>query len=539
MKEEAMETGDMNNTLLFENILNITDQETLKHYLFENGCRTPEKKAFEWYDEKTDSITGVTYEQLMQDILSLGTEMYANDFKGKTVALIGGTNYNWVLLFLTVMCGKMTVVPLDPNLGISELEKRIGHCEADIVFCDESIDFYQHASLSENVRLIGLTETMMFRDHGTALLKQGNTLYTEERVGGKDDVLMIFTSGTGGKMKAAVIRQENLIQEREVWYGLEFDKSKCLILLPLYHIAGIGDLRGTLLVGTTAFFGSGIKRLLEDFQYVKPVNCFVVPAQAQLLAGILEGKDPEMAKKLLGGRLFAVRTSGAPLTPKMRELFTQHQIDVTSDYGMTETCGPVSVSLKKNGKVFSKPGSVGHILDKLDVKIADPDEKGRGEILIGGPSVFTGYFHDPEETVKILKDGYIYTGDVGYIDEDRYLYIVGRKKNIIVLSNGENVIPEELEKNILSIDAVKECIVFEKNDKLAVRIYVEADLDDADDEERQAYTEQHRKELEKGIREEIRRINTDLPHYKRIGIVEFSKDPLPKTATGKLLREVH
>jgi long-chain acyl-CoA synthetase len=175
----------------------------------------------------------------------------------------------------------------------------------------------------------------------------------------------------------------------------------------------------------------------------------------------------------------------------------------------------------KDGKIFSKEGSVGHILDCIDVRVDTPDENGCGEVIISGISIFDGYFEDPEETEKILRDGWLHTGDIGRIDEDRYLYIVGRSKNILILSNGENIIPEELEKAVSAIPEVKECLVFKKDEKLAVRIY--------------AGTPEP--ELEKHLSDEVRKLNRTAPAYKQIRIVELAAEPLPKTSTGKLKRE--
>lgn len=142
-------------------------------------------------------------------------------------------------------------------------------------------------------------------------------------------------------------------------------------------------------------------------------------------------------------------------------------------------------------------------------------------MIISGISVFDGYFEDQEETEKILRDGWLHTGDIGRIDEDRYLYIVGRSKNILILSNGENIIPEELEKAVSAIPVVKECLVFKKDEKLAVRIY--------------AGTPEP--ELENHLKDEVRKLNGTMPAYKQIRIVELAAEPLPKTATGKLKRE--
>ena len=497
-------------------------EETLKHYLFLNGLRHPEKPAYEWFDEEQGRVTGVTYRELISDIMALGTVFYRRGWKGQTLGLIGRTGYPWVLVFLTCICSDMVVLPLDPGLDALELLRRLRHCRTALVMSDEGI----RSALVElpdhdGLECCSLSSVESLLKEGRALLESGACGWADDFVQDKQPALMIFTSGTGGKMKAAVIRQENLTAERLVWKGLEADKSKCLLTLPLFHIAGIGDLRGTLLVGTTAYLSGGLKYLLREYAYVRPVTTFMVPAQAELICNLLRGRSPEEGKQMLGGQLVALRTSGAPMPENMRSLFASWDIDITSDYGMTETCGPVSVSVMRDGRLYSKPGSVGRILDCLDVRIDAPDDNGHGEIIISGRSVFNGYFEDSEETEKILKDGWLYTGDVGYIDDDRYLFIVGRKKNVIVLPSGENIIPEELEREISGLPDVKECLVYEKDGSLAARVYAgETDS-----------------ETESRLRNEIDALFRSGPSYRRLRFIELSPVPLPKTATGKLKRE--
>ena len=199
-------------------------------------------------------------------------------------------------------------------------------------------------------------------------------------------------------------------------------------------------------------------------------------------------------------------------------MFIKYDIKVTSDYGMTETTGPVSVSMEKDGRIFSKEGSVGHILDCLEVKVDNPDENGYGEILISGQCVFDGYYKDKEETDSMLIDGWLHTGDIGYIDEDRFLFIVGRKKNVIILSSGENVIPEEIEKLLYGIPEVEECLVYEKDQSIAAKIFCKGTA-----------SRQY-------IEGKVDKINAFLPSYKRISIIDMEAEPLPKTMSGKIRR---
>lgn len=505
---------------LFADVSENSDTETFRHYLYLAGRACPDKAAVEWRDPKGNGMVSVTYRELMLSIAALGTALYSAGLQDKKAALIGKTEYSWVLAFLTMVCSSITVIPLDPNAETEELRRRLRFCDAELCFAGEDTDFFLERE-GAGIQVIGLDSLEELVQNGKKLLKEGSRIWTDSRLSQKEEAIMLFTSGTGGIMKAAVLRQENFTLERLVWEGLEAGKSSCLITLPLYHVAGLGDLRGSLMTGTTAVLSSGLKYLLEEYAYAKPRVGFMVPAQAMLLYGIISGKDPETGRKLLGGNFAAIRATGAPLPENVRECFASYGVKVTSDYGMTETAGPVSVSVMKDGEIFSKPGSVGHILDCLDVTVENPDENGAGEIVISGQCVFSGYYKDPERTEEVLRDGKLYTGDIGFIDEDRFLFIIGRKKNIIILSNGENVIPEELEKLIYTIPEVRECLVYGKGDRIGAKIRSDSE----------------RKDLKEYLEAEVRKINAALPRYKQIGIIEIADKPLEKTPSGKIKRK--
>ena len=506
------------NKKIFEKKLSNCENETLSYFFFQNALRVPDKKAFEWFDEEKGKVVGISYDELFRDITGLGTALYGLSYRKKTIALIGDRSYEWVLSFLTMVCSNAIVVPMDPKLETKELIERIKFSDAQVCIADDTLKLWSSGDLPGNLKMHKMSEIMDMTAGGLEEVLRGNEEWISDPICNKQQVVMMFTSGTGGKNKAALIRQENFTLERYVWSGLEMENNTCLITLPLYHIAGIGDLRGTLLVGTTAYLSSGLRHLLKEYAYARPRIGFMVPAQAMLLYEVLSGKDKEEARALIGGNFSAIRATGAPLPDKIREMFKSYDIKVTSDYGMTETCGPVSVSMVKDGEIFSKEGSVGHIIDCLDVFVENPDENGCGEIVISGQCVFDGYYKDPEQTQAILRDGKLYTGDIGRIDEDRFLFIVGRKKNVIILSSGENVIPEELENMIYKVPEVKECLVFQKDDAIVAKVYCGSEAD-----------------AEK-VESDIKLLNKKLPSYKQIRSILLQDTPLEKTSSGKIRR---
>ena len=505
-------------TKLLERACGCFERETSAHYFFENGMRHPGRHAYEWHDPEQDNVAYITYGGLMTQIAALGSELYRQGCRGKTMALIGKTSYPWVLFFLTALCSDMVVVPLDSSLSDEELTKRLRHCRADMVVT-ESKESLADVEI-QGIRRLSFTETRRLLKAGNDLLAAHESDWMGTPVREKQICLMMFTSGTGGRMKVAMLRQENLTMERYVWRDLLNSKDKSLLLYPLSHIAGIGHLRGTLFTGSTTYLSAGFRELLRELAYVKPTIVFVVPAQATLLLEILKGDSVEEGRRRLGGNLRGIVNKGAPLPESMRERFSHYGIDITSEYGLTECCGGVTCSCVRNGRLWSKTGSVGMVIEGINVRIELPDEQGVGEVLIRGQNVFDGYFEDETETKAILKDGVIHTGDIGYLDEDRFLYIVGRKKNVMVLSSGENVIPEELEAELYQIPNVKECLVYEKDGAVAAKVFT--GVLGAGEEER--------------LNIALRSLNRSIPGYKRIQKLELISEPLPKTSSGKIVR---
>lgn len=512
---------------IIQEVINNTDQDTVKYYFFNHVLEHPQKRLFEWINKSTMEFDGITYADFANQVINIGSALYHKGYKGKKIALCGVSDDRWIKLFCTVLFVDAIIIPIDPALSQDDLVKRLKFVEADVLFTDRSnLDDLKSQLKNTTIFDISIVDELLAK--GQELICSGDHSFADIKVHNEDTTLMIFTSGTGGKIKAAMLSQEGLTLEKNVWEGMGITGYTCFIVLPLFHIAGIGDLRGVLLTGGTAVISQGLKYLLQEYAYAKPYCCFMVPAQANFIYKVLEDKDYESAHKILGGNFNTFRTSGAPLPERLRDLFNKFDIQITSDYGMTETTGPVSVAINKDGRIYSKKGSVGHILDALDVRIDNPDENGCGEVIISGKCLFKGYYNDPEETEKILYDGYIHTGDIGRIDEDGFLYIVGRKKNIIILSSGKNIIPEELEKKVSSIKEVTECLIFEKADAVAVRVY--------SDRLNILSSEEDIKELESVIWENVRTINKSLQSYERIQDVEISLEPLKKTSTGKIMR---
>ena len=497
------------------------DGETFRKYFLGNVFKTPEKTAVEWRDSKTGAIRSLSYWELAKKATALAAYLYEEGCAGQTVAIAADKSAEWIFACVACFTYGITFVPIDQTCGSSEIIHRVSFCQAYLLFTDSAHCLrdacpsgVKEICLEDMKRLIAKGEEHIAR--GTAF--SAHDLSRKET----DRSLMIFTSGTGGKTKCAVLLEKNLTPERFLWTGIGLDRYPCLSLLPFCHVAGIKDIIGALITGTSIFVGSDIRYLIDDYLYVQPVCVTLVPLQAKFYAKLLEGKSAEQARDILGSRIKVLRLVGAPVSESLRELYAQWDIEIHSNYGLSETCGTLSCSYRRNGKIYSKPGSVGRVIDGVDVKIDKPDANGNGEILVKGQIVFDGYLNDAEETAAVFSGEWLKTGDIGHMDEDRCLYIRGRKKNIIVLSNGENIVPEELERKIAEFPYVKECLVFEEGGMLCVRVV----LDPGENFECRRAT----------VEDALRNLNKELPFFMRLEKTEITDVPLLKTASGKIIR---
>ena len=488
------------NTQALLNIARRGDGETLRRLFFQNAEICPDKPAFVLdYGRATR-----TYAEFLSEVAAVGEYGYAMGWRGKRVALVGVNSYASVLCQTACFCGNVTAACLDHTLGIDEIRARVARCGADVVLCDP----VSVPDAPED----WLTFSQVVND---ALASRKDAGWAEDRVSPTAPALILFSSGTGGRTKAALLSQQSLCVERFVKQRLTGREHRGLIHLPMYHIIGIGDINGDLQMGNTMYLSVGFSSLLRELQYWKPRCISMVPAQAIFLAELLRGKSPDEGRALLGGTLNAIRTAGAPLPDAVVDTMARFGIDITSEYGLTEAAGPVAVSILRNGRLWRKPGSVGKILEGVGVEIEPVGDTELGEIVIRGQSVFDGYLGDEAATREVLSGGALHTGDLGRIDADGYLYIAGRLKNLIILSSGENIIPEELEAELLCLDGIRECRVRQQDDQIAADIYAED---------------------EAAARASVRRFNRENPSFKRIHIVNIRETPLEKTSSGKIRR---
>ena len=551
--------------------------KNIKEIIYNSAKVFSKNIAFIIKHKNGDKVTyeNKTYKNLLEDINSFGTKLYDLGFKNKRIAVVGRNRYEWVVAHLSNLLGGIVSIPLDKELQVDELESCLVRSKADVVVFDEKyIENIEEIKRRNNTNLkeyICMSKNENYKDFwsllkdGKNLLKKGKKEYVSAKIDSYKMAILLFTSGTTDKSKAVMLSQKNIASNVYAMQLVEDFKSTDvnLAFLPFHHIFGSTEMIVMLSAGIATAFPDGLRYVAQNLQEYK-VSIFVgVPLLIEAIYKKIEqevekkGKTKliNKAKKIsnfllkigidvrrklfkevidaLGGSMRFVISGGAPLDKKVAQGFNELGIKLVQGYGLTETA-PV-ISAENHKKV--KYGSIGIPMDNVEVEIVDKDEDGIGELRVKGPNVMLGYYENEEETNKVLKDGWFYTGDLGYFDKDGFLFLTGRRKDMIVLKNGKKVFPEELETLINRLDIVEECIVFgipdekDKNDiKLSVKVVYNKDV------AKEKYPNMSEEELKKVIWEKIKEINKTFPPYKYIKNMILTDEELIKTTTKKVKR---
>ena len=403
-------------------------------------------------------------------------------------------------------------------------------------------------------------------DRGEELLKQGKKDYLNAKIDENAMNILLFTSGTTSNSKAVMLSQKNIASNIYAMQRVEDMRSTDtnIAFLPFHHIFGSTCMIMMLAQGIKTVFPDGLRYIKQNLNEYK-VSLFVgVPVLIEAMyKTIMKEVDKQGKTKLikiamkisnflmkfhidvrrklfkqvldaLGGELRLVISGGAPADPQVSKAFTNLGVNIIQGYGLTETAPVICAETK----VALRNGSVGVPMINDTIEIVDPDKNGIGEIRVKGPNVMLGYYEMPEETKAVLKDGWFYTGDLGYFDKDGFLFITGRNKNMIVLKNGKKVFPEELETLINRIDLVKESMVFglpDEKDKNDVMLSVKIVYNE--EEAKEKYEGKTEKELYEIIWNKIKELNKTFPRYKHIQKMILTKEELIKTTTKKVKRQ--
>ena len=460
-----------------------------------------------------------TFREMRDEVLPIAARMRQDFGRLRHIAIIGSTSYEWLLAFFAIAASDHVSVLLDKRYKPEQLEELLKDSDTEIIIYDRSAE----AAVSEVREKTGEKYQYLALEANTA----GDPLLTEftaDPAGftpdpGEDSLAsLLMTSATTGKMKMVMLSHRNIASLVE--YGSSDDggfgmKDTYLLSLPLTHAFGTLTMLNCFFSGMQLALNHNPAKMLDDCKLYQPTFLMTIPMVLEFLMKKMEmlrakGMPPEKVKELVfGAPVRGISCGGAPINQEVGLKYYDYGFVTRLGYGLTELASLVSV----NYDYRERPGSVGRILGFLDAKIED------GELLLKGPSVMMGYYKNEEETKAVLRDGWLYTGDLAEIDEDGYLFLTGRKKNLIILSNGENISPENIEDLILSDDAIEEAMVYGADDKLcaAVRMHNEADgLEQAN--------------------AVIRAVNAKLPEYSKITRVTVRTEEFPKNALGKIIR---
>jgi len=515
----------------------------------------------------------ITYKQLLEDINKFGTSLYEMGFLNKRIAIIGKNRYEWMLTYLTNMLGNIISVPLDKDLQYGELEDSLIRSKADAIVFDEKLEPMikqiketAKTNLKEYIcmsKLDGYKSIKELIDNGEDLIKQGEKEYINAQIDENAMSILLFTSGTTSKSKAVMLSQRNVASNVYALQCVEDLKEtdRNIAFLPFHHIFGSTCMLWMLGGGAQNAFPDGLRYIKQNLNEYK-VTIFVgVPVLIEAIYKAImkeiekQGKTKliKIATKIsnfllklhidvrrkifkqvldaLGGELRSIVSGGAPADAKIAKGLNDLGIRTIQGYGLTETA-PVIAG--ENCK-YLKYGTVGFPMVNDTIEIVNKDEDGIGEIRVKGPNVMLGYYEMPEETEKVLKDGWFYTGDLGFFDKEGYLTITGRNKNMIVLKNGKKIFPEELETLVNRLDLVEECMVFGLPDKNDVMLSVKVVYNKEIAEEQ--YPGKTEKELKNIIWEQIKKVNNTFPRYKHIQNMILTSEELIKTTTKKVKRQ--
>ncbi len=559
-------------------IYDATEFNNVKEIVYDMAEKFSEKAAFVIKHKENDKVNyeNVSYTRLLEDINKLGTAFFDMGLKGKRVAVIGRNRYEWILTHLANLLGGIVSIPLDKDLQLEELESSIARSKADAIVFDEKIlDKIQEikernkTSLVDFICMSEIDEYKNIKDlikNGEKLIENGKKDYIDFEIDNNKMNILLFTSGTTAMSKAVMLSHRNIASNVYALQCVEDIRptDTNIAFLPFHHIFGSTCIIWTLACGLKNVFPDGLRYIKQNLNEYK-VTIFVgVPLLVESIYKTImkevakQGKTKviktaikvsnfllklhiDIRRKIfkqildaLGGELRFVVSGGAPADPVISKGFNDLGIKTVQGYGLSET-SPVIAGEDEN---HLKAGTVGIPMINDTIEIVDKDENGVGEIRVKGPNVMLGYYEMPELTAEVLKDGWFYTGDLGFFDEDGMLHVTGRNKSLIVLKNGKKVFPEEVEMLVNRLDLVSECMVFgmpNKDDKNDVKLSVKVVFDEQTIKEK--YENKTDKDLYGILWNQIKELNTKFPRYKHIQNLIVSHEELIKTTTKKVKRQ--
>lgn len=535
-----------------------------------------DRAAYVYKTDKPGKFREITYKQFAKDIRSFGTALVNLGLKGKRIAVISDNRYEWCVAYLAVATGTGVIVPLDKALPANEIESLMIRSEVEAIVYSNKYDeimndiknrntsnvkYFISMDLSKKENNIYSQKELI--EQGAKLLEDGNREYLDSEIDAEEMGIMLFTSGTTAMSKAVMLSQRNICANlMDIASVIKLvPEDRMLSFLPLHHTfeCTVGFLY-PISKGSSIAFCEGIRHIADNAKEYQVTAMISVPIlyetmYKKIMKGIeKKGKLETVQKGIkisnfllkfgidirrklfkeiidnLGGKARLFVAGGAALDPTAEKGFNELGVKMLQGYGLTESSPVIAAEDDK----YQRLGSIGKAFPSLDVKIDEPNEEGIGELLVKGPTIMMGYYNNEEATKETLQDGWLHTGDLAKIDKDGFIFISGRKKFVIVLKNGKNIYPEELETLVNKISGVKESFVYGRPEddgdyKICAKIVYDKEIA----ESTYGTTEEKLKEL---IWQEVKKVNKTMPAYKYIREISVTDKDLIKTTTQKIKR---
>ena len=549
----------------------------LRDMLEKSGEAYGDRPAYIFKTEQEGVFKEISHKEFRNDIKALGTKLVNMGLKDKRIAVISENRYEWGIVYLAVVTGTGIIVPLDKSLPDNEIENLIVRSEVEAIFYSKKYDEVMNKIKKENNTKVKYfismdlekEENEVYSEHelikqGKELLESGDREFLDAKIDAEKMSIMLFTSGTTAMSKAVMLSHKNICANlMDIASVIKIDENdRFLSFLPLHHTfeCTVGFLYPISKGGAIAFC-EGIRHIAENIKQYKVTAMISVPILFEsMYKKVMKGIEKkgklktvkkgikisqfllkfgiDIRKKLfkeihdnLGGEVRLFVAGGAALDPEAEKGFNQLGFTMYQGYGLTESSPVIAAEDDK----YQRLGSIGKAFPSLDVKIEDPNEEGIGELLAKGPSIMLGYYNNEEATKETIEDGWLHTGDLARIDEDGYIFISGRKKFVIVLKNGKNIYPEEIETLINKIEGIKESFVYGKPEddgdyKICAKIVYDEELVE------EVFGTKNPDELKEKIWQEIKLVNKTMPPYKYVREISVTNKELIKTTTQKVKR---
>ncbi len=545
-----------------------------------------DKPAFKYKEGK--EVRTVSYREFRDDTFALGTALAELGMIDRHVALISENSYKWVTVYITMLQSNGVYVPVDKELPLKDIINVLENSDSELLFYSGRYEKYipelmealprikYFVALSDKEPRDASQKKIKYKDlleRGRELYKGGDTSYSSIQTDTSKMRVLVYTSGTTGMAKGVMLSEKNLISV--AYYGMQVSRvyTTALSVLPLHHTyEGAAGLLFSLHSHACVCINESLKSILKNMQLYKPDYIYLVPAFVEMFykriwaAAEANGEAEKLrrtialsdflrrfridlreplfrkVREVFGGRLIKIPVGGAPLRAELGDFFDSIGINLVNGYGITE-CSPL---VSANRDDFNDAATVGVKIPCVEIKFEDVNEDGEGEICVRGDTVMLGYYKNPELTAEVISaDGWFRTGDYGHMNEKEQLVITGRKKNLIVLDNGKNVFPEEIENYIMGIPYVAEVVVrglradgsasgLGGGNGVETGLLAEVYLNP--EKLSTSYAELSEEELVGVVTDDIYKVCRELPIYKQITRVVLRDKPFDKTTTNKIKR---